>query len=218
MRPAGARAVLVELAAPADLDAVPLTPARLARAVREAATVLGVEIEEVVPGATTVLVIGGGPDGRAVRAALEQAADVVARTEPDGTASWRPDPVVIDVVYDGADLAEVAAEVGLSVEDIIARHHQGHYEAAFTGFAPGFAYLEGLDPALRVPRRPEARPSVPAGSVAIAERYSAVYPRATPGGWRLIGHTTAALWDPARTPPALLGPGTPVQFRPVPRR
>jgi KipI family sensor histidine kinase inhibitor len=83
---------------------------------------------------------------------------------------------------------------------------------AFGGFAPGFAYLTGGDSRLRVPRRSEPRTTVPAGSVALAGEYSAVYPRSSPGGWQLIGRTDAAIWDLEHDPPALLRPGTWVRF------
>ena len=87
------------------------------------------------------------------------------------------------------------------------------YEAAFTGFAPGFAYLSGLDPALRMPRRSSPRPRVPPGSVAIADTYTAVYPRPSPGGWHLLATTDVTLFDPAREPPALITPGSPRALR-----
>ena len=80
------------------------------------------------------------------------------------------------------------------------------------GFAPGFAYLRGLDEALWVPRRSTPRTRVPAGSVAIASTYSAVYPGVSPGGWHLLGSTSTRVWDVDRDPPALLEPGTDVRF------
>ena len=116
-------------------------------------------------------------------------------------------------MYDGDDLDAVAAELGLAVDDVIARHVAGTYVADFCGFAPGFAYLSGLDPTLRLPRRATPRTSVPAGSVAIAGPYTAVYPTASPGGWHLLGHTDIELFDPSVDPPALLAPGTRVTFR-----
>ena len=88
---------------------------------------------------------------------------------------------------------------------------------AFCGFAPGFAYLEGADDRLVVPRRETPRTEVPAGSVGLADGYSGIYPRASPGGWQLIGTTTAVLWDVEREPPALLRPGWWVQFVAVDR-
>jgi KipI family sensor histidine kinase inhibitor len=122
----------------------------------------------------------------------------------------------IAVVYDGPDLAEVAQLTGLSPGDVVARHAAGEYTVGWLGFSPGFGYLTGLDPVLAsVPRLAEPRLRVPAGSVAIAGGLAAVYPSNSPGGWRLLGRTSAALWDPDRNPPALLAPGMRVRFRRV---
>jgi len=82
----------------------------------------------------------------------------------------------------------------------------------FCGFAPGFAYLRGLPPQLHLPRRASPRTQVPAGSVAIAAHYSAVYPNDSPGGWHLVGTTSLSVWDANQNPPALLQPGTAVRF------
>ena len=122
----------------------------------------------------------------------------------------------IAVVYDGPDLAEVAQLTGLSPGEVVARHAAGEYAVGWLGFSPGFGYLTGLDPVLAsVPRLAEPRLRVPAGSVAIAGGLAAVYPSNSPGGWRLLGRTSAALWDPDRNPPALLAPGMRVRFRRV---
>ena len=123
--------------------------------------------------------------------------------------------MVLDVRYDGADLDDVADLVGLSREEVVARHQGSAFEVAFCGFSPGFAYLTGLDPRLVVPRLATPRTSVPAGAVAVADTWSAVYPRESPGGWRLLGTTDAPLWDVSRVPPALLAPGTRVRFREI---
>lgn len=123
-------------------------------------------------------------------------------------------PHVIPVTYDGADLTEVAARTGLSREEVIELHSAGEYRAGAVGFVPGFAYLDGLDDRLRLPRRSVPRPRVPAGSVAIAGSQSAVYPFATPGGWHLIGRTDQTMFDPERSPPALLSVGARVHFQP----
>lgn len=120
--------------------------------------------------------------------------------------------VDIMVRYDGIDLPEVADGLSLSTDAVIARHVAGDYRVAFCGFAPGFAYLAGLDPVLRLPRLPSPRARVPAGSVAIADTWCGIYPRATPGGWRILGTTDAVLFDPGREPPALLTTGTRVRF------
>ena len=120
--------------------------------------------------------------------------------------------VRIPVRYDGEDLAEMADHLGLSEEELVRRHAASVWQVAFTGFAPGFAYLSGGDPVFNVPRRASPRTRIPAGSVGLAGTFSAVYPRATPGGWQLIGTTDVPMWDLARTPPALLQPGQRVQF------
>ena len=124
----------------------------------------------------------------------------------------------IGVVYDGPDLTDVAALTGLTVAEVIARHAAAVYQVGWLGFSPGFGYLTGLDPVLAtVPRLDSPRLSVPAGSVAIAGGLAAVYPAASPGGWRLLGRTSARLWDPGRARPALLSPGMTVRFRPADR-
>ncbi len=122
------------------------------------------------------------------------------------------DSVEIPVTYDGVDLADVANQTGLTEDEVARRHASGEYVVAFIGFAPGFAYLVGGDPALRVPRRDTPRKKVPAGAVALAGEFTGVYPREAPGGWQLIGSTDAVLWDLSRDPPALLLPGTSVRF------
>ena len=124
----------------------------------------------------------------------------------------RPD-VTIDVVYDGEDLPEVARRTGLSPDAVVAAHTRTPWRVGFGGFAPGFAYLVGGDPRLQVPRHAEPRTRVPAGSVGLAGEFSGIYPREHPGGWQLIGHTDAVMWDTEREQPALLTPGMTVQFR-----
>nr|WP_228506270.1 5-oxoprolinase subunit PxpB [Frigoribacterium sp. VKM Ac-2530] len=126
--------------------------------------------------------------------------------------------VEIPVVYDGEDLAEVARLSGLSVDEVVDRHAGATYTVAFTGFAPGFAYLTGGDPSLAVPRRATPRTSVPAGAVAMAGEFTGVYPRESPGGWQLLGRTDVALWDLAERVPALLQPGMRVRFVDVTER
>ncbi|MDQ6839591.1 MAG: urea amidolyase family protein, partial [Actinomycetota bacterium] len=128
------------------------------------------------------------------------------------TAVAEPTEIEIPVRYDGEDLDSVAATVGLTTSEVVAIHGATNYRAAFMGFAPGFAYLVGLPETLVVGRRSEPRAMVPAGSVAIADSYSAVYPRSTPGGWHLLGTSDAVLFDPHRRPAALLAAGTSVRF------
>ena len=110
----------------------------------------------------------------------------------------------VPVVYDGADVDELARLWDVSTAEVAARHADTEFEVAFCGFAPGFAYLRGLD--ADVPRRSSPRPRVPAGSVALAGRYCGIYPTESPGGWQLVGRTSAQLFDPGREPPALLAP------------
>jgi KipI family sensor histidine kinase inhibitor len=117
--------------------------------------------------------------------------------------------------HDGPDLEEVAGRLGLRPAQVIEAHAGTTYRVFFLGFAPGFAYLGRLPEGIVVPRRPSPRTRVPAGSVAIAGAQTAVYPRAMPGGWNLIGRTDLATWDLRREPPALLRPGAAVRFVPV---
>lgn len=150
----------------------------------------------------------GSPASPALPASPDDAARVLL-----GRWGSAPRLVEIPVVYDGADLAEVAHLTGLTPDEVVARHVGGRYRVAFGGFVPGFAYLVGLDPVLVVPRLATPRTRVPAGAVAIGGEYTAVYPRTTPGGWRLLGRTEAVMFDPARDDrPALLVAGDEVRF------
>ena len=115
-------------------------------------------------------------------------------------------------VGDGELLRRFVAGDQPAFAELVRRHTAGRYTVAFIGFAPGFAYLTGLDPLLRLPRLETPRVRVPAGSVAIADQYTGIYPRPCPGGWQLIGSTELAVWDVTREPPALLTPGTVVRF------
>ena len=159
---------------------------------------------DAVLGARTVLLRGEPSDLRAL----------VDRSEPkDITAAVDVEEIEIPVTYDGDDLADVASHTGLSEDEIVAAHTGTPWTVAFGGFAPGFAYLVGGDERLVVPRRDSPRTSVPAGSVGLAGEFSGVYPRSSPGGWQLIGHTDAVMFDVDRDPPALLAPGARVRFQ-----
>lgn len=140
---------------------------------------------------------------------------LAAGGDPSTRAARRID---IEVRYggaDGPDLAAVADHAGLTPDEVVARHVAADYTVAMLGFAPGFAYLLGLDPALDMPRRAEPRTRVPAGSVAIGGAQTGVYPRELPGGWQLIGRTDCVLFDVARAPPNRLAPGDRVRFVPL---
>jgi KipI family sensor histidine kinase inhibitor len=128
---------------------------------------------------------------------------------PDGNL------VELPVVYDGADLAEVARETGMTTEQVIQMHSETEYRVAFLGFSPGFPYLIGLREKLFCRRKSTPRLKVPAGSVAIAGFQTGIYPHESPGGWQLLGRTSEILFDPQRAKPSLLSPGDRVRFRPA---
>jgi len=167
---------------------------------------------EVVPAARTVLVMSPGL-GRSTsrRTALEEVAARGLEGRYDGDPP-SGEVVEIPVRYGGDDLAEVASRLGVDIADVIAWHQQSRFVVAFCGFAPGFAYLAGLDPRLHIERRATPRTRVPAGSVAIAAGWAGVYPRSVPGGWHLLGHTELRIWDTSRLPPTRLQPGVRVRF------
>jgi len=120
--------------------------------------------------------------------------------------------VEIPTHYDGPDLVETAERSKLSVEELVALHSGCMYRAFFLGFLPGFAYCGVLDPSIVAPRLVRPRERVPAGSVAIADRQTSVYPFDSPGGWRLIGRTDVRVFDSTREPPAFIRPGDRVRF------
>jgi KipI family sensor histidine kinase inhibitor len=200
----GEHAVLVEVG---GLDQV----VSLDRAVREAVTAGTpgfTDVVDIIPAATTVLVVVAAKAGVA---ALGQALATLPAAAA-GEVAGSDQVVEIPVRYDGADLADVAELTGLSIEEVIAAHTGTDWRVAFGGFAPGFAYLSWGDPRLAVPRRKEPRTSVPPGAVALAGEFSAIYPRSSPGGWQLIGRTDVVVFDIERDPPALLQPGAVVRF------
>jgi KipI family sensor histidine kinase inhibitor len=171
---------------------------------------------DVVPASRTVLLKLAGPRYREpIRQRLGKLRiDHVAVDEITAPIDRRAD-VEIDVVYDGPDLDDVARLSGLTPDEVVAAHTATPLRVGFGGFAPGFAYLIGGDERLNVPRRAEPRTRVPVGAVGLAGEFSGIYPRESPGGWQLIGHTDAVLWDLDRDPPALLTPGMWVRFRAI---
>ena len=179
-------------------------------------------VVELVPAARTVLVrfdpamLGVG--------AIEHWLRTTTREESAVSGSRlrrRAASIPIPVHYDGEDLAIVASVWGCSLAEVAARHAAIEWVCVFSGFAPGFPYLvpatllddPNAPPPLRaLPRRATSRERVPAGAVAVAAEYCGIYPRESPGGWQLIGRTTAPMWDADRQPPALLAPGDRVRF------
>ncbi len=163
-------------------------------------------VTETVTGARTLLLrFDATTDAAAVARALRELPPVAP---PDSEA----DVIEVPVVYDGEDLEAVGAMTGLGADGVVREHTARLWRSAFCGFAPGFSYLTSDGASLEIPRRPTPRVAVPAGAVALAGEFSAVYPRTSPGGWQLIGRTEMAMWDLERDPAALLPPGTPVRF------
>lgn len=184
-------------------------------------------VVDLVPAARTLLVRF---DPRETdRAAIQKAVNAVSAVDavnavdaarPAETPRAQTDDlgevVEIPVTYDGEDLAEVAELLGLTPRQVVAAHTDARWTVAFGGFAPGFGYLTADAWPHDVPRRRESRTAVPEGAVAVAGPFSGVYPRSSPGGWRLLGRTETTLWDVHREPPALLRPGVRVRFVEVP--
>ena len=235
--PVGDQGLLLEVA---DLGEVLALSDTLRRLVATGA-VPWAAVTDVVPAARTVLLLTrDGSDLAALRTAVAATFADASPAAPAASAAAAADDaanssdsvrlaygseggttpetapksheVEIAVRYDGPDLDDVARLTGLSPAEVVAAHTGMPWRVAFGGFAPGFAYLVGGDPRLRVPRRGRPRPWVPAGAVGLAGEFSGVYPRASPGGWQLVGTTDAVLWDVDRDPPALLAPGTSVRF------
>ena len=202
--PMGDRALLVEVG---SLDEVLDLRDRL-----EASRPDGVV--DLVPGARTVLV---RVDPAVLTLGAAQAWVAGAKTDAAPQVAASGSLVELDVAYDGEDLAETAHLLGVSADELVRRHTAAEWTVAFTGFAPGFAYLVSRDWTFDVPRLASPRTRVPAGAVGLAGAFSGAYPRETPGGWRLIGTTSAPLWAPDAASPALLPPGAHVRFRPVER-
>lgn len=144
--------------------------------------------------------------------------ELAARSPAQSEAAGRV--IVVPVCYDaefGEDLDDVATALSIGRDELVRRHTAPDYRVAMLGFAPGFPYLLGLDPSLRVPRRAQPRLRVPAGGVAIGGLQTGIYPSSLPGGWRLIGRTPWALFDIARTPPNRLAAGDRVRFQAIDR-
>jgi KipI family sensor histidine kinase inhibitor len=197
--PCGDRALRVEVAGLPEVAAV--------RTALECAPLPGQR--DLVPAARTVLVVLD-------RAPSDLDAATLRRLDPSASASAAAGKSLeLPVVFDGADLADVAELTGRSVAALVEALTTAELTVAFGGFAPGFGYLSGLPEELHVPRRATPRTRVPAGSVALAGPFAGVYPQASPGGWQLVGRTDAVLFDVDRDPPALLVPGTAVRFRDV---
>jgi KipI family sensor histidine kinase inhibitor len=198
VRPCGTAALLLELD---DLDEVLALYASLVDERPDG-------VIDVVPAARTVLVVID-PDV----AELVDVERAVRHVRP-GRDRRRSalEFVELPVTYDGEDLAEVGSLLGCDSEEVVRRHTGQQWTVAFCGFAPGFGYLTAAGGGWDVPRRSSPRTKVPPGAVALAGEFSGVYPRESPGGWQLIGHTEVVVFDVERDPAALLRPGMRARF------
>lgn len=208
LEPAGAEALLLVLAEQPQAD-LPLRLAQLAQRLR---TELGSLVTDLVPGWTGLLIhydlLRCDPQSLAARITplLEQW--LSEQSLPSAGERLHELPVC----YDGEDLEAVAQACGLTVAQVVELHAGCEYRVGAIGFAPGFAYLGELDARLALPRRATPRVRVPVGSLAIAERQTAIYPQASPGGWHLIGRCPLRLFDPSRQPPSPFQQGDRVRF------
>lgn len=196
--PSGSTALLVELD---DLDQVLTLYAALSEDRPDG-------VINIVPAGRTILLVVDSAitDLAALKLAIESTRPRLDLVHISG------EPVEIPVVYDGEDLPDVADSLGCDIPELVRRHTDEDWTVAFCGFAPGFGYLVGGSYDWNTPRRESPRTSVPAGAVALAGEFSGVYPRSSPGGWQLIGHSDLTIFDLESDPPALLRPGTPVRF------
>lgn len=155
------------------------------------------------------------PASLSPRDAEARAHDLLSQPSPARRERGPGRVILIPVRYEGPDLADVAARSGMSVDELVRLHSGREYTAYFLGFMPGFAYCGRLDPRIVAPRLDRPREHVAAGTVAIADGQTAVYPFASPGGWRLIGSSDITLFDPTRETPALINAGDRLRFTPA---
>ncbi|HTN50051.1 MAG TPA: 5-oxoprolinase subunit PxpB [Burkholderiaceae bacterium] len=215
--PAGDSAQMLELADEIDLE-------DNARARRIADSIRAAPLEgvtDVIAAIATVTVHFEAADAAQAAARREAISFMLLEALQDAAKPLDESvraPVEIPACYEGSlapDMSDVAAATGLSPEEIVQRHVASDHRVLMIGFTPGFPYIGGLDPRLNVPRRATPRARLPAGSIAIANGQTAIYPSATPGGWHLIGRTPLRLFDPLRQPPSLLQSGDRVVFVPI---
>ncbi|SEC90127.1 5-oxoprolinase subunit B family protein [Rhodococcus koreensis] len=201
---AGDRAWLVDVA-----------PERIAGVVAAArAQTWSALLEDVVPAARSIMFRANTSSD--MRLLSDHVRHLVDTAGADASAAFlEREPVVIPVRYDGEDLEEVARRLGMTTAAVVAAHTSAEHRVGFFGFAPGFAYIDGLPDALELPRRTSPRRRVGAGLVAIAGTQTVVYPGGTPGGWHLIGSTSEVLWDIDAVNPNRLSVGDRVVFEAV---
>lgn len=209
IKPAGDSALLIEVGEEINPQTSRRVHALAARLAQKPLPGLG----EAVPGYASLLlhfdplIIPGDQIQQWVASILEERLD--AQAPPPGRS------LEIPTLYDGPDLASLAAAKHLAIDEVIRLHAGREYLVYLVGFTPGFAYLGEVDERIAAPRLATPRKSVPAGSVGIAGRQTGVYPIESPGGWQLIGRTNLVFFNPLADPPCLLAPGDRVTFRPV---
>lgn len=213
LEPAGAEALLLVLAEQPDAQ-LPLRIAVLAERIRDE---MGELLTDLVPGWTSLL-LHYDLLRTNHRELAERLTPLLERWLSEPLSAHGGRLYEIPILYNGEDLSEVARLCRLSATQVIELHAAIEYRVGAIGFAPGFAYLGELDPRLALPRRATPRTAVPAGSLAIAERQTAIYPQCSPGGWHLIGRCPWRLFDLERTPPSPLALADRVRFRSIGER
>ncbi len=205
IRPFGEQALLVEVDDPGAAGSL---------AASLASDPIG-GVEAAVPALASVLV---ELDPSTAERADQVAEALAARLGSLAPAATPHRVRTIPVAYGGAhgpDLDETAAMLGMTPDELAARHAATELRVLFCGFAPGYAYLGDLPDGLRVTRLAVPRTHTPAGAVAVAGSMSGIYPADLPGGWRVIGRTPLVLFDPRRDAPSYLAPGDTVRWRPI---
>lgn len=193
--PSGTNALLVEMD---DLDAVLGLYAALLDEPLQG-------VVDLVPAARTLLVVTDPGQ-------VPEVCRLLRSVRPAVSVGLQGAEVDVPVVYDGADLTSLAALLGLERDELVRRHTACTWTVGFCGFTAGFGYATSPDWPFEVPRLTTPRTSVPAGSVAVAGAFSAVYPSPSPGGWQLLGRTDLAVFDLTRDPAVLLRPGVRVRY------
>lgn len=211
IKPCGEQALIVDITED-DAQAVGLTVLRTVLRLKDVVASWHSDgVIDLVPAATTLLIMLDTT--RVVPRDIEARLYAVDLAAVPASAASETIEVRIPTRYDGPDIASLAEKLGWSPQELVARHQETVWTAAFGGFAPGFSYLTPDTPWPAIPRLDSPRPAIPAGSVGLAGDFSGIYPQQSPGGWQLIGTTDEKLWDPTREDrPALIMPGDIVRF------
>jgi KipI family sensor histidine kinase inhibitor len=213
IQPAGENALMVYLGEAMD----PAVSARVQALADALPGALGDQLLDLVPSYASLLVLfdAYATDHMAVIRELHRLGYDLERGEPaEGRLVELPAWYSSD---SGADLEDLARRAALSTDEVIALHSGTEYRVYAIGFAPGFAYLGEVDARIAAPRLATPRQRVPRGAIAIADRQTAVYPAASPGGWNLVGRCPVRLFDPAADPCMPVAVGDRVRFRPIDR-